>query len=239
MAVKNNETGLSPADAYLILNSAVATSPPLTIVGWFRSNTDHGIICSINAGPGQGGQDWYSLYITDPGKLAAQAQQGLTTKSSETSSTVNDAEWHHGAAVFTTTSSRTVYLDGVAATTSTGSVNPNNHGLLNETTLYARYENFASEYLRGFTGCLAEVAVYSSALSDADIRSLASGETPDNVSSDSLIFYAPLADNSTKATNTIGTDLTIQGDAYFSTCTTSPPVVSHNGGAGTFTRIFG
>lgn len=240
MAVYNSYTGLNPSQAYLILSSAVTTSTPLTIVGWCNATTT-GVIGSINAGPGTGGTDCWSLVINGTGNAAADVKRGIAQSSAESTGVAGDGSWHHLAAVFASSTSRTVYLDGVAGAQDTANIDPGASGLLNQTTLYSRYIGLSTSYIDTLSGCVKDVAIYSAALSSDDIALLAAGSTPDEVQPGSLIFYAPLTNNASKTDNTVGTDLTVVGEAYFSTCTDPPatnPDIALSAG-GQYTRIYG
>jgi len=93
--------------------TAAPTDYPFTFSCWFKTtNTQRAaMIVFVN-----GGADFCMLEVTGSGYLAARA----FIYSSTSSSTCNDGNWHHGVAVFASATSRQVYLDGVAATASTG-----------------------------------------------------------------------------------------------------------------------
>jgi len=96
--------------------------------------------------------------------------------------------WHHACGVYTSSASRTAYLDGgnnaTDTTILTGSLS------LNALTVGGRFNNGIVGLF--FIGQIAEVGIWNVALTAAEIASLAKGMTCDKVRPQSLVFYAPL-----------------------------------------------
>jgi hypothetical protein len=95
--------------------------------------------------------------------------------------------WAHVASVFSSSTSRVSYLNGVSGTENTETV-VNPAGL--NTMQIGSYEGIATT-----GGTIAEVGVYNVALNAAEIAALAKGMTCDKVRPQSLVFYAPLVRN--------------------------------------------
>jgi len=95
-------------------------------------------------------------------------------------------EWHHACAVFPDVNSRTAFLDGVPALTTTTISHP--------TGIDAMDVGFEGDLTSGdpWDGRLAHVAVWDIALTTADVEMLAAGISPLKVRPNNLIFYAPL-----------------------------------------------
>lgn len=111
-------------------------------------------------------------------------QNGITAANSTAG--YNAATWNHACGVFTSTTSRTVYLNGGNSATNTVSHSPTapNAGLR-----IARFINNFSFYL---AGQIAECGIWSAALNADEVASLAKGMTCDKVRPQNLVFYAPL-----------------------------------------------
>ena len=93
--------------------------------------------------------------------------------------TFGSNQWVHLAVVFTSETSRQAYLDGTSGTVSTDNLGTQ------EDTVNIRVGTSA-------IGRVAEAAIWSVALTAAEIASLAKGVTCDKVRPQSLIYYAPL-----------------------------------------------
>jgi len=98
---------------------------------------------------------------------------------SESPTTFGANEWVHLAAVFSSTTSRRAYLNGVGGTLNTFDVGTQ------EDTVNILVGNLTA-------GRIAEAAIWSAALSADEIASLAKGVTCGKVRPQSLIYYAPL-----------------------------------------------
>jgi hypothetical protein len=95
---------------------------------------------------------------------------------------------YHLCGVWTSTTSRTPYLDGVAGSTNANSVSPPAN-----ISLIKIGARIASSTLGAFfNGRVAEVGIWNVALTAAEVASLADGMTCDKVRPQSLVFYAPL-----------------------------------------------
>jgi hypothetical protein len=95
--------------------------------------------------------------------------------------------WTHVAGVFTSSSSRTIYVGGISR--STNNTDCGSQNTFDEILIGARRNTSVSLY---YTGRIAEAAVWTVALTAAEIASLADGMTCDKVRPQSLVFYAPL-----------------------------------------------
>jgi hypothetical protein len=101
---------------------------------------------------------------------------------SESPTTFGANEWVHLAAVFSSTTSRQAYLNGVGGTLNTFNVGTQ------DATINILVGNLTA-------GRIAEAAIWSAALSADEIASLAKGVSCNLVRPQSLIYYAPLIRN--------------------------------------------
>jgi hypothetical protein len=95
--------------------------------------------------------------------------------------------WQHACGVWSSTTSRTVYLNGSNSSTSTASVVQQT---INRVLIGMRTSNDVNGlFMEGF---IAEVGIWNAALTAAEVASLADGMTCDKVRPQNLVFYAPL-----------------------------------------------
>jgi hypothetical protein len=182
---------------YLQMGSAVLTAAPLTMACWFNSDslTVSQILVSITNQGTAGGISRFAILAAgaisgDPVRAIASntaLQNGIATTTSGYSANF----WHHAAGVFTSASSRFVYLDGGNSGTDTTSITPTE---LNRTNIGVQFLQTAggTSGLTFADGLIAEVGIWNVALTAAEIASLAKGMTCDKVRPQNLVFYAPL-----------------------------------------------
>jgi hypothetical protein len=96
-------------------------------------------------------------------------------------------QWQHACGVYTSTTSRTVYLDGGNSVTNTD---------LTTASLGTPIVSIGAR-LAGvfFDGRIADVAVWNAGLTADEVASLAKGATCNLIRPQSLVFYAPLVRN--------------------------------------------
>jgi hypothetical protein len=164
------------------------TAAPLTIVAWFNpaAVTAQMVIGGVitSGGTAQG----YSLVVrgnvaSDP--LAATDAGTATARSSINGCVANS--WQHGAGVFVSATSRTVYLNGTAGATDTTDTTTTSTGRLE----VGRARSGAGT-LSPFNGSLAEFAIYNAALDADEVAALAKGYSPRMIRPSALMAYVPL-----------------------------------------------
>jgi hypothetical protein len=96
--------------------------------------------------------------------------------------------WQHACGVFSSATSRTIYLDAGGNATGANNLGAATAELVN-IGVFSDQNNALSQY---FHGLIAEVGIWNAALTAAEIASLAKGMTCDKVRPQSLVFYAPL-----------------------------------------------
>ena len=112
--------------------------------------------------------------------------------SAASSINVSTATWSHGAAVFTSNTERSVFLNGGNNATNTTNNAPTN---ANITRIGIGAQFFNNTTASRTDGKLAEVGIWNAALTADEVASLADGMTCDKVRPQSLVFYAPLVRN--------------------------------------------
>ena len=173
------------ADYYSL--AANLTSGAQTFAGWFfadSSAANNTILATGNSGGSA--TNFRVLRAGSTGNLETVINDGVGTSTASSTVGYSTGVWNHGAAVFASSTSRTVYLNGGNSATETTSGTPSG---LNRTAVGAKLGNTASGF---FDGHLADVAAWNIALSAADIASLALGFSPLLIRPDALIFYMPM-----------------------------------------------
>jgi hypothetical protein len=171
---------------YLSTSSAPASGDPMTIAAWVRpSGSGTRTIAAVGVSSGIARNQLFLNSTNNVNVTSANAANNVSGPS--VAGVISANTWGHAAGVFASTSSRTAYADGVAAT-------PNDNGVTvgtaaNTITVGVRWAGVVGNY---FSGDIAEVGVWNVALTADEIASLADGFTCDRVRPQSLVFYAPL-----------------------------------------------
>jgi hypothetical protein len=155
---------------------------PLTIACWFKSDVLAGknlIFLSDNTASANG----WGMYLSAAGLLRGFVVAAGVSSDFGTTSSYSINTWHHACLSCPSNSERTVYLDAGGQTTNTATRNVSAVGIT------ALRIGFSANALDGLA---AEVGVWSAALTQPEIASLARGMTCDKVRPQSLVFYAPL-----------------------------------------------
>ena len=173
----------------LQLNSAVVGSTPLTMACWFRPANITTAFALMYIGQAAAVANRFVIFARgdlagDPITASADNNTGgtATTTAGYTANT-----WHHACGVFTSSTSRAVYLDGANSGTNAANITPSG---LDTTTIGSRFTQNTNGVF--FNGQSAEVGIWNAALTAAEIASLAKGMTCDKVRPQNLVFYAPL-----------------------------------------------
>lgn len=177
---------------YLSRASAVVSAMPLTMACFFRTTSTTAIQRLIDVGQLSSGNQKWSLALL--GTAAAPNTTVIANTSSvngayaATTAAYSANTWHHAAAVYESATSRTAYLDGGNAGTDTVSVSPSG---VDTTTIGATGVG-ASAFGQFMSGRIAEAAIWSVALTAAEIAALARGFIPPQIRPQSLVAYWPL-----------------------------------------------
>jgi hypothetical protein len=163
-------------------NLTTASSPvvaaPLTIAAWFYNpaSTDGNIFGVLDLLNSHG----FFMYVGSDNRLSGFIKDvsGTTTWPATTSTSANT--WSHACAVFTNTTSRTIYLNGGSSATNTS-----NRTGATPTKVVIGSISFS-------VARAAECGIWNAALTAAEIASLAKGMTCDKIRPQNLVFYAPL-----------------------------------------------
>ena len=175
----------------LYSTSTPVTATPLTMACWMnKTATTQG---SVLVGIYWNGSDfWYAFYLyasrtADGQKVSLGLGNNNSFNSTEATATYTAGTWHHVCGVYTSPTSRTIYMDGGNEATGTFSLTPTN---LNSVSIAASKRLVTTDNY--FDGSLAEVAIWDAALTKAEAGSLADGMSPQLVRPQNLRVYVPL-----------------------------------------------
>ena len=172
--------------------STPVNTPPFTLACWFNvdalTSANGATLLSISHPAG------FSRYMLSMSQapcplFAFQANASNVFVSAASSINVSTATWNHGAAVFTSNTERSVFLNGGNNATNTTNNAPTN---ANITRIGIGAQFIQSVTVSQTNGRIAEVGIWNAALTAAEVASLAKGMTPDKIRPQSLVFYAPL-----------------------------------------------
>lgn len=194
---------------FLQIDSAVLTAVPLTMACWFNSDDATSNQTLMYIGNSSENVQFFAIAAAggiagDPVRLFA-SDSATTTVDTTTGYSVNT--WHHACGVFSSATSRTVYIDGGSSATSTVSRTPTG---LNRTAIGQRRTLTPTQAM---SGLIAEAAIWNVALTAADVAVLADGFSPLFVRPDALQAYWPLVGRYSPEISVSkgGFDLTVTG----------------------------
>lgn len=175
---------VAASSQYSIGTPLVGQNTPYTFACWFSATSypaSASYICAYQVSSSQ------AFRIGESGgNMYAQQYDGSSAGTSLIARPAAGA-YHHLAGVFTSSASRTVYLDGVAGATNTTAV-------IENWTPGSMF--LATDGVGGFlNGALAECAIWNVALDAGEVLGLAKGVCPMNIRPQSLINYWPLFAN--------------------------------------------
>lgn len=178
-----NSGGGSPVSGYPVTISALYYQTDSSVPGtqWLA-----------HAGSSTEGT-WMALSMSISSTISTFYAEVRNDSNSEDSASYNtgvdiSGAWHHTAAVFTSSTSRTVYYDGSTGSSST-SITDSYSNLDSVAVAVRQWATGRSRYL---DGNLAELAIWNAALTDAEVASLAAGYSPLLIRPANLVFYVPL-----------------------------------------------
>ena len=176
---------------YLSYAGAVDAAHPMSFALWFnKPSTTFATAFSISntnvTNPNRN-----SIILSNIANVRAFSANsgGSTTAGAGSTATFSTNTWHHACAVFSSNSSRTIYLDGGNSATNTTTVGVNTGSFV--ATTIGGFSNSGS-IGQPCDGLIAEVAVWNGNLTSDDAASLASGISPTLVRPDILVAYWPL-----------------------------------------------
>ncbi len=173
--------------AYLEAASAAVTAEPLTMACWFRTTSASGQV-KMSIGTSGGTARW-QMSGSAGGSGFCTAANSVGTTGDASSGTVVSGRWHHIAGVFTSSSFRTCYLDGIPGTVNTTAITVSG---VNRTIIGMR---IASGSAGAFaSGEVFDAAIWSVVLTAPELTMLSCGVRASEIRRESLVFYNPMDD---------------------------------------------
>ncbi len=204
--VKAARNFVSASSQQLVITSGLAT-PPMTFACWFKpaNITATTVIMGVFA-PSDDGH--YLIFrgadAGDPLTATSNRQSVLAASATTGTSGIVADTWYHAAGVFNSTTDRRVFLNGTKFTNAT-SVSPSGF------TKTAIGAFTGSSTILYFSGDIAEAAIWSVSLTDAEVASMAKGASPLMIRPQSLVDYWPLIGRTTNENGIKGNILTNTG----------------------------
>ena len=220
------------SSSLLLPNSLANATDSESVSMWFKTSTAGGVLFSYNSQPMDSasltGDYTPSIYVGSDGKLNAEFWYSGAVAPIVSSATVDDGKWHH-VVLSAAGNTQTLYLDGKAAGTVSGQVSfSSGVSTENQAFTYVGAGYIGGEwpdepnegksgqtgYPSYFNGSIADVALYSKPLMQADVNALySSGTHPASLMSSVTrpsgkayagITYAPGTDTVTQVTDENG-----------------------------------
>jgi len=171
----------SASSQYLVFSSPILSSYPVSMACWWYTTNDIGAR-DLMAISGLGG----SQLMSAGGQHVIAATLNLGAVYADNVTGYSTSTWNHSTATFSSATNRNLYLNGgAAATNATSKAWP----AVTETAIATRYSGIITSYFNGF---IAEVGIWSAALTRAEADTLAAGHSPLLIRPQSLVAYWPL-----------------------------------------------
>lgn len=175
------------ANASVIAGATPVSDFPFTISCWFKTsltNTNQVLVGIYDSG----GISNCAILLRPGSLLSVSARSSSSTVFANSTATYSTNTWTHACGVFSSTTSRTIYLNGANSATNTSIRtldSPININIGNSTLLASV----------GLAGDICEIGIWNVDLPNSEISALANGISPKLLSPKDLIFYAPLIRN--------------------------------------------
>jgi hypothetical protein len=194
---------------------------PFTMSIWFRPNgsTSGGFrtLFALNKADATGFSRYEIYTDLSLGVNVFRHDNSNATGGAVTTAALTSGTWGHCCAVFTSSTSATIYLDGGNSATDTTAVAFDNP----DRTTIGQDERGALNYTEGD---LAEAAIWDVALTAAEIASLAKKKSPTSVRHGSLVNYAQIIGRNSPEMDVVsGTSFTLVNAP---TVTDHPPIIN-------------
>lgn len=186
----------------LSVDTAAFTAYPFTMCCWFYSDTAtvSQVLMMIGDKDTDNVNRWalqaMGAVAGDPIRFASLASS--VASNADTSSGYSANTWHHACAVGSSSTNRTVYIDGGSSGTNVTSSTP---ALSDRTAIGAAYDSAPTAYM---SGMIAHAAIWNAALTAAEVASLSRGILPTSIRPASLIHYWPLWGNTDPEPDIVG-----------------------------------
>lgn len=172
-------------------NTAGFANEPLTFAIWFQADINTAAEQIFGTGEDASTNNAFRLLVR--GDLAGDPVQFITRQTAaddtvNTSTGFTVGTWHHACGIAAATNDRRVFIDGGSKGTDTSTTDV---AIGNSSISIGAWRANGSTF-NPFNGRLAEAGIWTVALTDEEVLSLARGMSPLLVRPQSLVFYAPI-----------------------------------------------
>lgn len=178
---------------FMARTTAPVSTYPCTLAAWYKPSnlTSNHVI--VYVGSATDARRFMIYKMSNAGGNVARASSvpdggGAGSDAVGTTAMTDTTRWYHVVGVWTSSTSRKIYVDGVLEATDTNSVATTS---LNRFALAAR-GNPAPTYGLYANAKIAEAGVWNVALTDAEVLQLAKGANPQWIQRTALVAYVPL-----------------------------------------------
>lgn len=169
----------------------VTYSPPITMACWFNSDTtatNTTLLTFNNGSDAENLSQSLSLRLVSTGfpRVASSSGAGNTLVTGTTPYQLN--KWHHIVGTFPSTTSRSIWFDGILENSNTTESRVSNPRWV----IIGNGSGGTYSPNQYYNGRLAEIAIWTAVLNADEIMSLAKGIKPIQIRPQSLLVYIPL-----------------------------------------------
>jgi len=154
-------------DDYVEVNTAIISDYPFTASVWAKTESATNQDDLISLADSSVENVFYSLEINAAGYAAFDLLDGGSSDNTASTTAINDTNWHHIVGVFTSSTERYLYVDGIQVASSTTSISLNSG--VDRWHIGQRADSTPSN---NYDGLIDEVAIYNSALTQDQIKLL-------------------------------------------------------------------
>lgn len=171
--------------------NAVVTAVPFSMSAWFNADSftlSNGIVV---VGDTNTNNENMGLCVSGTGHVRAFSRHLGNENAAQSSTTTSASAWTHAGGVWSAANARAAYLNGGNKGTESTSNTPS-AAALDSTWIGRHVSNSLGLF---FDGRIAEVAIWSAALDDAEMAALGKGICPLLIRPTSLVGYWPVLGN--------------------------------------------
>ena len=192
----NQALALSGSGQYLSVSNGIVSAYPYSFVCWVKiASLPSANSALISLGSTSTSNEYTELYVSTTGAVGGWSDDTNGGVGAITTATMSTGAWHLAVAVFSSATSRTVYLDGANAASNTTSRTPTG---FNASGLGVVFTGTGTAHSL-LTGSIAYCTIYNVALTSTDVTNLwnsGSGVAPNTIESSNVVSYSPFQGSS-------------------------------------------
>ena len=174
------------ASTQYLSGSAPVTAAPFTISAWFKLDTRFANRAIVTLSQNSGTQRWI-LYATAGNNTAFFVNDAGGFTQPQVIQTLNTGIWYNAVAVEASATDHRLFLNGGSKNTTS-----DNRAPASVIGLNIGNDRYSNTNNNPMDGSIADVAIWNTALTDAEVASIAKGFSATKMQPGNLVFYAPL-----------------------------------------------